>query len=87
GKILLDSDQLNGARLGAVKVAAKQQVNVNGALSVADGGDITLFGPGVQINANLTAHGGSVNAGNILSQVDPLKAGEVTDTILAGGSK
>jgi len=86
GKILLDSDQLNGARLGAVKVAAKQQVNVNGALSVADGGDITLFGPGVQINANLTAHGGSVNAGNILSQVDPLKAGEVTDTILAGGS-
>lgn len=85
GKLVLDSDQLNGYQLGAIKVAAKQQVTVNGALKVADGGDITLFGPRVDINANLTAHGGSLNAGNILSQVDPLKAGAVGDTILNGG--
>ena len=86
GKILLDSEQLSGNPLGAIKVAARQQVTVNGALSVADGGDITLFGPRVDINANLTALGGSINAGNILSQVNPLKAGEVEDTTLAGGS-
>ncbi|TFY88755.1 filamentous hemagglutinin N-terminal domain-containing protein [Pseudomonas kairouanensis] len=84
GKVVLDSDQLNGFQLGAVKVAATQQVTVNGALKVADGGAITLFAPGVAINANLTAHGGSINAGNILSQVDPLKAGAVNDAILAG---
>lgn len=86
GKILLDSGQLSGNPLGAIKVAARQQVTVNGALSVADGGDITLFGPKVDINANLTALGGSINAGNILSQVNPLKAGAVEDTTLAGGS-
>ncbi|MCM2364646.1 filamentous haemagglutinin family protein [Pseudomonas sp. SR18] len=86
GKILLDSGQLSGNPLGAIKVAARQQVTVNGALSVADGGDITLFGPRVDINANLTALGGSINAGNILSQVNPLKAGAVEDTTLAGGS-
>jgi len=85
GKMVLDSDQLNGYQLGAIKVGAKQQVTVNGALKVADGGDITLFGPRVDINANLTAHGGSLNAGNVLSQVDPLKAGAVGDTILNGG--
>ncbi|PMX09930.1 filamentous hemagglutinin N-terminal domain-containing protein, partial [Pseudomonas sp. GW460-12] len=85
GKLVLDSDQLNGYSLSAIKVGATQQITVNGALTVADGGDITLFGPGVNLNANLTAHGGSINAGNILSQVDPLKAGALGDTILAGG--
>ncbi|WP_106804358.1 filamentous hemagglutinin family protein [Pseudomonas sp. S5D5] len=87
GTLVLDSDQLNGYQLGAVKVGATQQITVNGVLKVADGGDITLFGPGVAINANLTAHGGSLNAGNILSQVDPLKAGAVGDTILAGNGR
>ena len=84
GQIVLDSDQLNGFQLGAIKVAANQQVSVNGALNVADGGAITLLGPGVTINANLTAHGGSLQAGNILSQVDPTKDGAVADTILPG---
>ncbi|WP_460149308.1 filamentous haemagglutinin family protein [Pseudomonas sp. H1_A03] len=83
GKMVLDSDQLNGYQLGAIKVGATQQITVNGALKVADGGDITLFGPGVNINANLTAHGGSINAGNILYQVDPLK-GTVLDAIVPG---
>ncbi|MFL1391172.1 filamentous hemagglutinin family protein [Pseudomonas tritici] len=86
GRIVLDSDQLNGYQLGAVKVAANQQVSVNGALNVADGGNITLFGPGVEVNANLTAHGGSIHAGNILSQVDPTQDGAVADMILPGGS-
>ena len=83
GKMVLDSDQLNGYRLGAIKVGAKQQVTVNGALQVADGGGITLFGPGVNINASLTTHGGSIDAGNILNQIDPLK-GTVLDAIVPG---
>ena len=87
GKVLLDSDQLNGFQLGAVKVGAKQQITVNGALNVADGGDITLYGPAVNLNANLTAHGGSINAGNILTQVDLNKNNAVGDVILAGNGR
>lgn len=87
GKMVLDSDQLNGFQLGAIKVGAKQQITVNGALNVANGGDITLFGPGVAINANLTAHGGSINAGNMLTQVDLNKSNAVGDVILAGGGQ
>ncbi|MGK9418671.1 filamentous hemagglutinin family protein [Pseudomonas cedrina] len=87
GKMVLDSDQLNGYQLGAIKVGAKQQITVNGALKVADGGDITLFGSGVGINANLTAHGGSINAGNILNQVNLNSGNTVGDVILAGGGR
>jgi len=89
GQLVLDSDQLNGFQLGAIKVGARQQVQVNGALKVADGGDITLFGPEVKINANLTAHGGSINAGNVLNQVDVNRNFAVGDVILAptGGAQ
>ena len=89
GQLVLDSDQLNGFQLGAIKVGARQQVQVNGALKVADGGDITLFGPEVKINANLTAHGGSINAGNVLNQVDVNRNFVVGDVILAptGGAQ
>ncbi|KAF0866351.1 filamentous haemagglutinin family protein [Pseudomonas sp. LD120] len=83
GQLVLDSDTLNGFQLGAIKVGAKQQIQVNGALQVADGGDITLFGPQVQLNANLTAHGGSINAGNVLKQVDVNRNFVVGDVILA----
>ena len=87
GKMVLDSDSLNGLELGAIKVGAKQQITVNGALKVADGGDITLYGPGVAINANLTAHGGSLNAGNILNQVNLNSGNTVGDVILAGSGR
>ncbi|WP_300719459.1 filamentous haemagglutinin family protein, partial [Pseudomonas sp.] len=82
GKIILDSDLLNGFELGALKASAKQQVVVNGALKVADGGDITLFAPRVAVNANLTAHAGNINAGNILNQPDTERAMTVGDVYL-----
>lgn len=85
GQLVLDSDTLNGFQLGAIKVGAKQQIQVNGALQVADGGDITLFGPQVKLNANLTAHGGSINAGNVLRQVDMDRNFAVGDVIFAPG--
>lgn len=89
GRLVLDSDQLNGLQLGAIKIGARQQIQVDGALTVADGGDITLFGPQVKINANLSAHGGSINAGNVLSQVDVNRNFAVGDVILApaGGAQ
>ncbi|WP_160109880.1 filamentous hemagglutinin N-terminal domain-containing protein, partial [Pseudomonas izuensis] len=68
GKLFLDVDQLNGFRLGALKVAAKDKIEVNQDLVVASGGDITLNGADVQVNADLTARGGSLNLGSRLAQ-------------------
>lgn len=82
GKIILDSDQLNGFELSAIKGSAKQQITVNSALKVADGGDITLLTPRAAINANLTAHAGSINAGNIFLQPDRERDMTVGDVYL-----
>ena len=68
GNLFLDGDQLNGFRLGAIKVAARDQVAVDGALTVDNGGDITLYAPDIQIRADLTARGGSLRLGNVLNQ-------------------
>jgi hypothetical protein len=79
---MLDSDQLNGFELSAIKGSAKQQITVNSALKVADGGDITLLTPRAAINANLTAHAGSINAGNIFLQPDRERDMTVGDVYL-----
>jgi filamentous hemagglutinin family protein len=87
GTVVLDADQLSGFQLGALKVGAKQGIAVNGALNVADGGDITLYAPRVEVNANLTAHGGSLNLGNILNQVNLNGDRAVADVTLAGSGQ
>ncbi|MBN6776059.1 filamentous hemagglutinin family protein [Pseudomonas granadensis] len=79
GTLFLDNDQLNGFHLGALKVAARDQVVVDGALTVDNGGDITLYAPDVQIGADLTVRGGSLRLGNVLNQF--LSSG-TTDTRL-----
>ena len=83
GKLQLDGDQLNGFQLGALKVAARQQVQVDSALTVADGGEITLYAPQVTANADLTARGGSIRLGNVLKQVDSDRGFVVGDVVLA----
>lgn len=69
GTLYLDSDQLNGFGLGALRVAATQGITVDGALQVAPAGDITLYGTDVAVNADLTAHAGSIHVGNSLAQI------------------
>ncbi|WHS58318.1 filamentous hemagglutinin family protein [Pseudomonas sp. G2-4] len=79
GKLFLDNDLLNGFQLGAVKVAALEGIKVDGALKVADGGDITLYAPQVEVNADLTARSGRIALGNVLKQVrtDNFQMGDV----------
>ncbi|MDO7898806.1 filamentous hemagglutinin family protein [Pseudomonas citrulli] len=79
GKLVLDNALLNGFQLGAVKVAAAQGIDVDGTLKVADGGDITLYAPQVEVNADLTARGGRMALGNVLRQVrtDNFQMGDV----------
>ncbi|WP_422086126.1 filamentous haemagglutinin family protein [Variovorax sp.] len=68
-KLVLDTAQLNGMALGAVRIAAREKIEVNADLRVASGGNITLYGNDAAVQANLTAHGGSMALGNVLSQV------------------
>ena len=87
GKLVLDNTLLNGFQLGAVKVAAAEGIKVDGTLKVADGGDITLYAPRVEVNADLTARSGRIALGNVLRQVDILKnyvVGDVTLVPAAG---
>ncbi|MGF0238291.1 filamentous hemagglutinin family protein [Rhodococcus sp. IEGM1300] len=69
GKLFLDTNQLNGWQLGALKVAAKDRIDVNDAVAVDTGGDITLYAPDVQVRADLLARGGSLHLGNVLNQI------------------
>ncbi|OEZ75861.1 heme/hemopexin-binding protein precursor [Janthinobacterium sp. HH104] len=84
GKLLLDTGLLNSQPLGAIRIAAKGAVTVDSALQVADGGNITLFGNDVAINAGLRSHGGSIAAGNVLNQIGAL--GMSDTVVIPGGS-
>ncbi|WP_085695876.1 filamentous haemagglutinin family protein [Pseudomonas sp. B26(2017)] len=79
GKLFVDAGQLSDWQLGALKVAAKERIDVQGAVTLANGGDITLYGPDVQVNADVTARGGSLHLGNVLNQ---LSTDRLTDTRL-----
>jgi hypothetical protein len=63
---------LNQQQLGAIRLAAKGAITVDSALQAADGGNITLFGKDVAINASLRSRGGSIAAGNVLNQIGSL---------------
>lgn len=80
GSLSLNSNVLNDFELGAIKVAAKDRIVVDGAVQVTPGGDITLYGPRIEVNADLTAHSGSIRVGNVLTQ---LSDSVIQDTLLA----
>jgi filamentous hemagglutinin family protein len=64
----LDADWLNGLELGALKLYAYDSVSVDADLRVADGGDIALHATDVALKANVSARGGSIAAGDIVSR-------------------
>jgi filamentous hemagglutinin family protein len=66
--LYLDTTSLNGFSLGAVRIAATSSITVDSTLTLGNGGDITLYGPKVGVNADLTAHGGRIRLGDTLSQ-------------------
>ncbi|MDI3296407.1 filamentous haemagglutinin family protein [Janthinobacterium tructae] len=64
----LDADWLNGLELGALNIYAYDKLDVNADVRVADGGDIALHATDVAIKANVSARGGSIAAGDIISR-------------------
>ncbi|MEH6501204.1 MAG: filamentous hemagglutinin family protein [Pseudoalteromonas distincta] len=69
GTLVLNTDQLNNFNLGGIKVAAGNSITVENDLSVGHAAEITLYGPQVNVNADLTAHSGSIHLGNVLNQI------------------
>ena len=68
GKLVLDAGTLNDSGLGAVRIAAKESVSVERALTVAPGGEILMYAPIVDVTADLTARSGTIRLGNVLAQ-------------------
>ncbi|WAF83488.1 filamentous hemagglutinin family protein [Metapseudomonas otitidis] len=86
GTLYLDSAQLNGFNLGAIKVAASEGIRVDSALQVAPAGNVTLYGPQVEVNADITARGGSLQLGNVLNQMTALGRADTVLTPTSGSA-
>ncbi|VFR32203.1 Filamentous haemagglutinin family outer membrane protein associated with VreARI signalling system [plant metagenome] len=80
GRLILDTTQLNGFKLGAIRIAAQGGITVDSALTTANGGEITLYGPSIDVNADLISRAGAINVGNV--QAAP-NAGRLDDIALA----
>ncbi|VVE01906.1 hemagglutinin [Pandoraea aquatica] len=93
GKISLDADWINRQNFGAVKLIATERLTLGGDLRVADGGDVGLHATRVELNANVTARGGAIAAGNILNQMLTTTGNgvwtdmPVADTAVVGGEQ
>uniref|UniRef100_UPI00359FB07F two-partner secretion domain-containing protein n=3 Tax=Pseudomonadati TaxID=3379134 RepID=UPI00359FB07F len=68
GKLFLDTDLLNGFGLGGLRIAASREIMVDGALRGADGGEITLYAPRIDVRADITSRSGLIQIGNVLLQ-------------------
>ena len=66
--VYLDGAMLDRWRLGGILAAASDSLSVDRALQAAPGGTIQLHAPTVHVDADLTALGGSIVLGNVLSR-------------------
>lgn len=71
GHIRLDAGWLNGLELGGFTVFAKDGIAVDAPLAVAPGGALGLHATTVDIGADLTARGGTIALGDIVSRGSP----------------
>ncbi|MBN4666244.1 filamentous haemagglutinin family protein [Pandoraea nosoerga] len=78
--LALDSRYVSLFGVGAIRAAASDSLRVEGALSVTPGGTIALYAPHVSVAAGLTAHGGTIALGNVVSHVG--ESGVSTEIVL-----
>ncbi len=64
-----DAPSLSGFGLGGLNVATAGKISVDAPLNLTPGGQITFVAPAIALNADITAHGGSIVLGNIMSAV------------------
>ncbi|SEH32920.1 filamentous haemagglutinin family protein [Magnetospirillum fulvum] len=81
--VWLDAQNLNSQHLGGVSVVTTNSIAVDAPLTLANGGKVELIAPVVDINADVTARGGSFTATNVFTP-DSTQSG-VTRGLLKGG--
>lgn len=69
GKIGIDAGWLNSLRLGGFSAYALGGIRVDADVAVGSGGGIALHATQVEVNANLSARGGSIALGNMVSRL------------------
>ena len=95
-EIRLDAAWLNAGNLGYVRLAGKERIAVDQAVTLAPGAGVVLYAPKVDINASILAASGRIQAGNMLRQLSgnsrvedtPVNApaGKPTGVTLASGA-
>ncbi len=63
----MDADTLSAQQWGRLDLMTSGSISVDGALSLQDGGALALAAAQVQLNGTITAHGGSLYAGNVIT--------------------
>ncbi len=61
-----DADRINQAKLGGIDIASTKSIAVDAPLALANGAQVKLIAPIVDIHADLTARGGAVTVTNTL---------------------
>ncbi len=72
-----DSSAINADNLGSLNVVTSGSVAVDAPLTLAAGAQINLIGTTVNINADVTAHGGTMSIGDLTNA----KLGAVTNDV------
>ncbi|MNQ24079.1 hypothetical protein D3C85_372610 [compost metagenome] len=65
GTLWLDAAHLNAQRLSVLDIGTRGSINVEKALTLADGGRMALLGAFIDIGADVTVRGGALEAGNV----------------------
>ncbi|MBB4200031.1 filamentous hemagglutinin family protein [Rhodoblastus sphagnicola] len=79
-----DADHLSAQKLGGVDFGARGAITIDAPLVLADGGNVTLIAPVIDIKADVTARAGAVSATNLFTAAGG--GGSLTTLILNGGS-
>lgn len=75
GTSWLESEMLNGFGLGGLRVATDLGVTVSSDLKLANGGQVSLSGSAIEVNADIVARGGDIRIDNMLDGDGPIVIG------------
>ncbi|QWA10751.1 filamentous hemagglutinin family protein [Sodalis ligni] len=67
--VWLDANSLNAQDLGGLTLISTDQIAIDAPLALATGGQLTLIGPKIDVDADITAHGGDITMGNVMSTI------------------
>lgn len=91
--VQLDAGYLNAQKLGGLELATRGTIGIERDLTLADGGQLSLVAPVINVAATVTARGGTFDTTNLLNRDstviglnrDPLLLGGKSGFTLAGG--